>query len=208
MKMKDILASYLRSALNIGVGAVSIVFALATVIWGGAPVPLAFGGAVLVYGIVSSLLLLSRRGAKSVVKEQDYLHFLKVSEKIQEASDVRDRISFLRISDTEVAQAVQYFLLVSGQYLDTCRRERTYDPVAHEAMNGVLTVLQALLNEYDEASTEKRFNLPDENPFPDAKARCISAIRDASAVIKERRISIGGGMTGDDVLSSREELPR
>ncbi len=206
MNTKDIITSYVRSPLGIGVAGGSLVLALAAMLWGGVPAALSLGGMILLYTIASGLLLLTRRGASSIVKEQDYLRFLKVSERIQEASDIRDKVSFIRIADAELAESVQYFLLVSGQYLDSCRKEHLYDPVANDALSSVLSLIQGFLSESDETSVEKRFKLPDDNPVPDVESRTISAIREAAAVIKERRIAIDGGM--NDILSAREELPK
>ena len=162
MKFSEILGSYAHSLLGVSAALGSIIAGVLAFFLGKVPLLFSVLISAAIYLVSSAAFLLTKRGAKSVIREQDYLRFLRISEKVQEASDERDRISFLRIADEGIDRAVKYFLLVSGQYLDVCRKEKTYDPVANNAITEVLTIIQAFLTDKDDASVDKRFSLKGE----------------------------------------------
>jgi hypothetical protein len=127
-------------------------------------------------------------------------------EKIDEAVEMRKRLSFLRIADTEVAEAVSYFSLVAGEYVEGCRAAGLYDPVANDAFRDSLEVVTAYLREIDRESTEKRFEAGDEKPEAGFGARVVLALRENARIVKERLATISGELSPADTLDIREEL--
>jgi hypothetical protein len=127
-------------------------------------------------------------------------------EKIDEAAEMRKRLSFLRIADAGVAEAVSYFSLVAGEYIEGCRAAGLYDPVANDAFRDSLEVVTAYLRELDRESTEKRFNDKAEKPEAGFGARVVLALKENARIVRERLATISGELSPADTLDIREEL--
>jgi hypothetical protein len=127
-------------------------------------------------------------------------------EKIDEAAEMRKRLSYLRIADSGVAEAVAYFTLVAGNYVEGCRAAGLYDPVANDAFRDTLDVVTAYLRELDEESTERRFDVHEGAPNLGFGSRVALAVRENARIVKEKLEAITGGIPPTDTLDIREEL--
>lgn len=144
------------------------------------------------------------------MKLKDLVRFLGADdrnrEKIDEASALRRRLSYLRVPDAEVAKAAEYLSLAAGDYVAACTDRKLYDPRANDALADALAVLDGFLRELDETATEKRFDLPDANPFPAARQRTLAALAEDARTVKEAAFQISGGLSAADSMDIREEL--
>ncbi|MCK7486174.1 MAG: hypothetical protein MZU97_11970 [Bacillus subtilis] len=66
--------------------------------------------------------------------------------------------------------------------------------------------LTAFLRELDGTAVERRFDLPDADPFPDARARTLAFLKERTTYVRERRLSVDGGLGGATSWHIREEL--
>jgi hypothetical protein len=66
--------------------------------------------------------------------------------------------------------------------------------------------VNAWLKEADEASIERRFGLPDANPFPEAARRTAAALAAKAALVSARRAAAIGEIPGADQIAIEEEL--
>jgi hypothetical protein len=126
--------------------------------------------------------------------------------KIDEAAAVRQRISVLRFGDDDLRLAVENFLLVSGQYLETARAAGAWSPRAHERIRQVLEICQVWLAELDESSTEKRYGTPDGDENADVHGRSLAAIRECAAAIRKDTLNDLAGLDGTEKLGIIEEM--
>jgi hypothetical protein len=126
--------------------------------------------------------------------------------KIDEAENARQRLSYLRLKEGPVAEAVRLFSLEGGEYIEECRKQGIYDPAANDAFRETIELVDAYLRETDENATEKRYGLPDDNPFPEAEKRIAAALRENAKLVKDKKMEISGGVTPADRVAIREEL--
>jgi hypothetical protein len=206
MPVKRPFVAYLRSRLNLWVAAAAAVL---IVIAGLALGPWALAGvlvAVAAYGVVTLLLFFSRRGAEQIVGESEQARLRKVREKIDTYARLRERISVLRIGDTDMAKAVEYFLLVSGAYVEACRGRELYSPQANKRMEDVQEICQVFLGEMDESSTDRRYGVKDGESFEEMRRRSLEAVMEAAADIKGRITEDIEGLSREDRLAIIEEL--
>ncbi|HOX12041.1 MAG TPA: hypothetical protein P5313_16310 [Spirochaetia bacterium] len=202
---RDFLRWYARSPLGMGAFVLS---AAAGVGMGlaGVAVPAAVGIGAGAFLAASAAAFASGAGGRAAARERDRDLDASLAAGIAAAAKDRDRIAALRIRDAEVASASAAFALAFGEYLDACRREGTRDPQADDAARDVLAALTAYLRELDGTAVERRFDLPDADPFPEAKARTLAFLKERIAYVRERRLSVDGGLGGSDTLAIREEL--
>jgi hypothetical protein len=206
MPVKRPFLLYLRSRLNLWVAAAA---ALLIVISGLLLGPWALGGVVVVaaaYAVTTLLLFFSRRGAEQIVGETDQARRKKTREKIDSYARLRDRVSYLRIGDPEMRKAVEYFLLVSGTYIEKCRELDLYSPQANKRMEDVLEICQAYLGELDESSSERRYGVKDGESMEEFGRRSVSDIKEAAADIKTRITEDLEGVSREDRLAIIEEI--
>jgi hypothetical protein len=207
MKIKDWLLYYAKSKTNMALSLLCITVIAISIFMLKEPlrllVPL---GCLFIYLLVSGLILFSRRGAKEIAGVKEDGRLKKITETINQYSHLRDKISFLRVADRDVQKAIEYFLLISGTYLDKCREHKTYSPHANHAMEEVLTVCQLYLEELDESSTEKRYNINDKEDFKDYKDKTLAQIQQAAETIKEKTTEDLAGLSREDQFEIMEEL--
>jgi hypothetical protein len=207
MKMKKLLHYYLRSKTNI---ILSFLFAAAAVtsvlILQGLLrifVPL---GCAFTYMITSGVFLFSRRGAQEIVSVKDEDRLRRTEQTIARYENMRERISVLRVGDTDVRKAIEYFLLISGSYLEKCRELKSYSPAANHAIEEAFTVCQLYLEELDESSTEKRYAVHDKEDFTTYKQKTIKNIKALSQTIKEKMTQDLEGLSRQERFEVMEEL--
>jgi hypothetical protein len=206
MPVKRPFRVYLRSRLNLWISAA----AAALIIIAGLTLgPWALGGALIAvaaYAVVTLLLFFSRRGAETIVGEGEQARKKKIAEKIAAYTGLRDRVSFLRVGDPDMLKAVEYFLLVSGSYLEKCRELGLYSPQANKRMDDVLEICQAYLGELDEDSSDRRYGVQDGESIEEFKRRTLEGITEASADIKKCQTEELEGVSRQDRLAIIEEL--
>ncbi len=205
MNTRDFLRWYVRSPLGVAAVLVSAASGIGAG-FAGAALPAALGIGSAAFLAVSAIAFASGSGAKAAVRERDRDQDASRSAGISSAAKTRDRIAALRIPDPEVSAAAAAFALAFGEYLGACLREGARDPQADSAAQDVLEALTAFLRELDGTAVERRFDLPDADPFPDAKARTLAFLKERTTYVRERRLSVDGGLGGSDKLAIREEL--
>ena len=203
--MKSPVLLYLRSRLNI-VLAISCAALAGIALLSGGWGKVAAIGLAAAYIVATALILFSRRGAREIVAEGEEDRLKAVQEKIDAHQAIRDRIAVLRIGDESVRKAVEYFLLVSGSYLEKCRELATYSPEANERIARALEICQVFLGELDEGSTEKRYGQGSAAGAGDLAQRSAASILECSTTIKEKTVEDLLGATGAEKLAILEEL--
>ncbi len=209
MPVKNPFVLYLRSRLNLVLSIVSGSLILLSFVFlrGGGLVPALVIFAA--YVALTAAFFYSKRGARQVVTEEDEDRQKKIRERIQKYSDIRERISVLRIGDERMVKAIEYFLQESGSYLEECRRRVLYSPVANERIERVMEICQVFLGEIDESSTGRRYGVPEGSAEPPAgppAERFARDIVECAGVIKQRTVEDLLGQSGEERLSIMKEL--
>lgn len=205
MRAKDYIRLYVQSPIGIAGFFASGGVALAGVA-AGLTLPLALIAGACVLVSAGAVTMFTKWGSRQLVYVRDHLSSKAVGERLARAESLQKRLASMRIGDPEVAESVLLVALASGEYLSACKREKTYDPLANEALEASVEIIRLFLAESDEASMEKRFNLDDANPFGDAKARTIALLKEHAGTLRERKIQVDGGLPARDRMAIREEL--
>lgn len=205
MRLREFLGWYFRSVLGIGSTVLGIASAAAMALAGIAVLPAAIAGLSVVVA-AGAVMLVTGFGQKVAFAERDAAARHDAGRKLAEMSGVRDRLSRMRIADGDVATAVRLLALAAGECIDAARSKSTWDPLAAAALAEAADIVDIFLAEADQASTEKRYALPDGDAFPDAKSRTVAALRERALVLGERRLQIDGGLPARDRMSIREEI--
>jgi len=209
MPVKNPFLMYLRSRLNLVLSIVGgSLILLSFVFLGGSG---AYPALVILaaYGALTAAFFYSKRGAREVVTEEEEDQRKKVRERIQKYSGLRERIAVLRIGDERMVKAIEYFLQESGAYLEECRRQGLYSPVANERIERVLEICQVFLGETDESSTGRRYGIAEGSSEADAGSpseRFSRDIVECAGVIKQRTTEDLLGQSGAERLSILKEL--
>ncbi len=205
MKLKSFLRFYLRSSAGI----FNLVFPLigfCGMLLAGVSAVISLIAAAGAGGGMFVLVLVSGAGAKIAVREKDRLIELDYAGSLKTASENRDKLKFLRISDPEIKAKVFYLIQKAGNYIELAEAQRTIQPFAHEALENSLNILSIFLNEIDDDSAEKRFGMNDMNPFKNVKKRTLEALDTEAVKIKDAIIRSGGGAEGTEKMSVLEDL--
>lgn len=205
MKLKSFLHFYLRSSAGI----FNLVFPLigfGGMLLAGVPAVISLAAGAGAGAGMFVLVLASGAAAKIAVREKDRLVELDYAETLKSASENRDKLKFLRISDPEIKAKVFYLVQKAGNYIELAEAQKTIQPFAHEAMENSLNILSIFLNEIDDDSAEKRFGMTDMNPFENVKKRTLEALDTEAVKIKDAIIRLGGGTEGTEKMSVLEDL--
>jgi Ca2+/Na+ antiporter len=207
MMTKNTILLYGRSTLNIIISIVTVLLiVVATLFLHGFLKALVSLGIFLVYIVVTLVILLSKKGAREILEEYEENRGHTIDKVMTQYREIRDRIAFLRIGDKDISKALDYFLLVSGNYLNKCSELETYSPEANRNVEEVLEVCQLYLEEYDETLTEKHFNVEDTDPFTGYKERTIKAILQGAENIKMKMKKDFTTVTREEQLEIIEEM--
>lgn len=206
MPVKRPFLLYLRSRLNIGLSVAAASLVVLSLLFLGRGALLASLLLIALYCALTALLFFSRRGAREIVAESEEDRLSKIRRKIDGYAAVRDRISVLRIGDEAMAKSLEYFLLVSGEYLQKCREVSGYSPHANERIDRVLEICQVFLGERDEGATGRRYGVQEGEAAGDPSARFSRAIMECASVIKERATEDLLGLSGEERLRIMDEL--
>lgn len=206
MKTAEVLRAYLRSPLAIAsAGTALLLGAIGLFLLGGSALLGLLGGAAL-WLAFSAVAVQTRIGAASVVAVRDADEGRRTLEAVEAAVRARETMARLRLPDPEVAAKLEYLVQASGEYLESARRAGSHSPQADARIADSLDIVNLYLKELDEASTERRYGLPDADPFADAKARVLAALLDNATLIRNERIALEGGLPPEALMRVKEEL--
>jgi hypothetical protein len=200
---------YLRSRLNIVIASVAAAAFLAFLLFFGPWGKIAALGVLAVYALATLLLFFSRRGASEVVAESEEDRLKMIGAKVDRYAAIRDRIAVLRIGEQSMREAVEYFLLVSGEYIQKCRELSSYSPEGNERIERALEICQVFLGELDESATGRRYGTIPQAGDESAEsfaARSVQAMRECASVIKDRAVRDLEGLSGAERLAIMKEL--
>lgn len=145
--------------------------------------------------------LMGSLGARFKDSKQKKLASLRRSE----GATLLKKLKYLRINDPEIRGMVQPFLVTGEKYLELAAQADSWDPLAQAALEECWETLKVHLTEADESSQEKRFSLPDQNPFPQARERVLADLDRQLKILQTRTNEYTQG-SGHDTLAAREEL--
>ncbi|MBN2444238.1 MAG: hypothetical protein JXJ04_22950 [Spirochaetales bacterium] len=207
MSKKNTILLYGRSTLNLIISIITVgLIASSMLLFKDAfriivPVVIFFS-----YLVITIKILSSKHGAKEILIEQEEDRINKVNKIITQYREMRDRIAFLRIGDEEVKKAINFFLLISGNYFNKCKELLTYSPEANRKIEEILELCQIYLEEYDEEITEIKFNMEDDDRVEQYKERTVKAIFDAAEIIKNKMKDDFSGITRSEKFEIIEEM--
>ncbi len=206
MKVSQALVLFLKSRLHLTLVGVLGGAVLLTLVLAPQSLAMVAPFALVLYAIGAGMLFLSRRGARAVVDEAEEERQKKVLARIDRFRELRDRISFQRIGDGEVRQAVEYFLLVSGEYLERCNELVSYSPECNQAIEEALEIVRIYQKGLDESSTERRYTADAPPAFAEYRERTVAALRERARQIKEKSVEFFDELTPEERLRVLEEM--
>ena len=205
MKPGQFVRASARSPLGIGVFVLAIAAGAGARLLGLHLAPSVLAG-LGVFGLSLIAVLALGLLPRAAVAEIDREFREKADARLAEAGAARKRLATMRIADPAVAQARDLLVLEAGRLVEDCGRAHTYDPEAVQAVIDGPELVDAWLKEADESSTERRFGLPDANPFPEAARRTAEALAAKAAIVSAGRAAAVGQIRGADRIAIEEEL--
>jgi hypothetical protein len=205
MDIRAFSRSYARSPLGIGSILAAAGAGTASALLGAAA-PLAILAGLASFAALLALALALGLGQRAASTELERESGAKASERLAEAASARKRLAAMRLSQPELASARDLLVLEAGRLIEGCGAAGTYDPEGIAAIVDSLALVDAWLKEADESSVERRFGLPDANPFPEAARRTAQALREKAVLVAARRQAATGEIPGADRIAIEEEL--
>jgi hypothetical protein len=205
MKPGQFVRASAKSSLGIGIFVLAITTGAGAHLMGLALVPSVLAGfGLLGVALVAAIVL----GAlpRAAVAEMDREFEEGAAARLAEAAAARKRLAAMRIAEPAVAQARDLLVLEAGRLVEDCGRAHTYDAEAVQAVIDGPDLVDAWLKEADESSIERRFSLPDANPFPEAARRTAQALTAKAALVSAGRAAAVGEIPGADRIAIEEEL--
>jgi len=195
---------YARSPLGIANAGLALVagFAIGSLAGGLA----GFLSGAVSLGVVFVLALYSGIGPRFAAAERERQHWASSKERLAEARTRQKRLASLRVPDPAVKQLVDLVAMQAGMFLGACEKARQRDPLGEDAIAECIELVDLFLKELDDASTERRYKLPDNDPFADAKERISAALRDKASVLEKARLDMEGGLQREDLMAIKEQL--
>ena len=204
MNQRDYIAFFARSPLGISTAALGLVTGGLTWSSIGMMPAIAAGAAAMV--LLFAAATLSGYGPRAAAIESERQAWADASRHLDAAKAHRDRIASLRVPDPEVKALLELAALRGSSYLSACLAAKTRDPRAEAALADCVGLADLYLKELDGAATEKRYGLPDADPFADARSRTVAALRDKIAVIERAARDAGGGLSPSERMDIQESL--
>jgi hypothetical protein len=205
MRFSEFARAFSRSPAGIGslfLGAL----AGAAALFLGAGAALAALAGVALFAAVVALSLATGVGQRAAAAELERGNEGKAAERVAAAKACRSRLAAIRIARPEVAAARDLAALEAGSFVEACSRAKSYDPEGVAAIEAALALVDAWLKEADAAAVERRFDLPDADPFPAAAERTAAAIREKAAAIAAARERVSGEAPASVRVAIEEEL--
>jgi hypothetical protein len=205
MRIGEFARAFTRSPAGIGSIFLGAGAGAAAAILGGPP---AVAAAIGVAGAAGAfaLSLATGVGQRAAAAEAERGNERKAQERVAAAKAARARLAALRIARPEVAAARDLVVLEAGSFVEACSRARSWDPEGVAAIEESLADVDAWLKEADATAVERRFDLPDADPFPAAAERTAAALRGKAAAVAAARSRVSGEIPGSDRIAIEEEL--
>jgi len=204
MKLREYTRRYALSgagAANLAVAAVA-----GAVLWMSASPAAGILAAVGAYAVIFVLALATGIGPKAAAAEAERRAALAGRERLEAARKDALRLSALRVPDPGIKSLVELAGLKAGSYLAACARSGSRDPRAEAAIADCLELADAWLKELDDSAVERRFRLPDDDPFADGRERVAAGLRDRVAILDKAALDLDGGLGREDRVSIKEQL--
>lgn len=204
MDRRNYLAHLMRSPEGVAGLAASLA---AGVITGLLTVPVAgFLCGAAVFSALVAVVTLSGQGSRIAVREQQRRTWAAARPFLEEAKETRKRLAAMRVPDAEVKAALELVATRGASYLSACLGAQSRDPLADDALAGSLSLADIYLKELDGAATERRFALPDGDPFPESRARVLAALKANAAILEKAALDLSGGLSPADRMVIKESL--
>lgn len=207
MEFRRALSLFLRSKTHLTLLGVLAAAAVVTALMGFIPAGPTLAAAGYLLGATG--LFFSRRGAEAIVARRGSDAEAEALERMEASRKLRDRISYLRLPDAEVSRAVEYALLVSGELLEACARERRFVPRLSAELEDILAACTDYVKSADAASSSRRYagkGAGDEDKKPDERAATAAAFirRSAEQLTEIRDVEFPRVPGGRDIDTMRE----
>jgi len=204
MRRSEYLSSFFTSPPGLAIVGVSLVAGMGSAFGLSLLAGLVNGiGTLLVLSVVATV---SGFGSKAASAELERKAWSKARPFLTAAKASRDRLASLRIPDPAVKALLELASVRGSSYLSACEAARSRDPRAEEALAECVSLADLYLKELDGASTEKRYGLPDADPFADARERTLAALRDRASIIEHATLNLSGGLSSADRMEIKESL--
>ena len=139
------------------------------------------------YIISTIALIFSKRGVDEIVHERgEDVERLRLA-KNTAAVETRARLARMRIPHADVRQAIEYFLLVSGNILAAAGAQKRYLPQTTDAIDDVLGICSSYMESLESASISSRYGAAAEKTVEDTVAETARRIRFAAERLDELR---------------------
>jgi len=204
MHVRRYLKDYARSPLGIANLGLALLAGAGIGSYAGAVTGFVTGAASL--AAVFVLALYSGLGPRFAAAERERSRWAADKRHLAAAKDKQKRLSSLRVPDPLVKPLADLAALQAGMFLDACMAARQRNPLAEYAIAECIELVDLYLKELDDASTERRYALPDNDPFADPRQRISAALRDKALVLEKARTDMEGGLQREDRMAIKEQL--
>lgn len=204
MNSRQFMGNYLSSV--VGIASVAAAFAAGFVAYRSFGILAAAIVCLVAFALILALTLVTGLGSRAAVAERDRRTWMENAAHLEESGSAAARIASMRIPDSFVKTAAELVALRSRIYIEACKNARSRDPRADEAITESLHILDLYLKELDDASTERRFGLPDDDPFVNARKRVTVALGDKAALLEKAAMDVSNGIDRGDDMDIKETL--
>lgn len=205
MSFKEFLSWYFRSVLGIAslfAGLGSAVAAVAS----GASLMLALAFGMGIPLMTAGVSLATGFGARQALAARDAARSRQDMQMLEDFSAQRAKLASMRVREPLLKASVDLVILAAGDYLAAARLRGRRDPLAEAALGDAIELVDLFRAEMDERAKERRFDLPDRNPFADAENRVADALKEKAGIISKSTDAISGVLPAEDRMSISEEL--
>jgi hypothetical protein len=204
MQLRRYTKDYALSPLGIANGALALLAGIGVGSHAGFLAGFLSGTASL--AAVFLLALYSGLGPRFAAAEQERRLWATGKERLAEAKTRQKRLASLRVPDQGVKHLVDLAAMQAGMFIHACEKARQRDPLGENAIIECIELVDLYLKELDDASTERRYALPDNDPFADARERVSAALRAKAVEMEKARLDIEGGLQREDRMAIKEQL--
>jgi len=208
--MQDLMAKFFRSPLAIGIACGNALLAASAAIAGIAPALLIAPLFVLVTGGELALVLLSKRGARAILNEQERERKEHDADRLEETARLRKRLALLRVENSEVKAAIERFVFAAGMYLESCAKGNARDPLVEEAVQDAAETVDGYLHLTDAGRIGARIGDESEKTPQDLERKTVLSLDASTRLIGEKLALPFGGIEENhtllDSMDGRQEL--
>jgi hypothetical protein len=208
--MRDLMAKFFRSPLSIGIVCGNAVLAAGATLAGIASALLVAPLFVLVTGGELALILLSKRGARAILNEQERERKEHDADRLEETARLRKRLALLRVEDSEVKAAIERLVFAAGMYLESCAKGNARDPLVEEAVQDAAETVDGYLRLTDAGRIGVRIGEKSEKTPPDLERKTVLSLDASTRLIGEKLALPFGGIEENhtllDSMDGRQEL--